>query len=43
MSFLIKDNEVPKKYKQIWDAIKNKLFIKFHSKPNYEEKYLKVK
>ena len=32
-----------KKQKQIWDAIKNILGIKFHSKPVYEEKYLKIK
>ena len=43
MSFLIKDNEVLEKYEQIWDVIKNKLSIKFHSKPIYERKYLKAK
>ena len=43
MSFLIKDNKVWDKYDQIWDAIKNKLDIKFHSKPVYEYKYLKAK
>ena len=42
-SFLIKDDEVWKKYKQIWDVIKHKLGIKFHSKPIYEKKYLKAK
>ena len=31
------------KYDQIWDAIKNKLDIKFHSEPVYEYKYLKSK
>ena len=31
------------KYEQIWDVIKNKLSIKFHSKPIYEQKYLKAK
>ena len=31
------------KYKQIWDVIKNKLGIKFHSEPVYEYKYLKAK
>ena len=41
--FLIKDDEVLEKYEQIWDVIKNKLGIKFHSKPNYEKKYLKAK
>ena len=43
MSFLIKDDEVWEKYEQIWDVIKNKLGIKFHSKPIYEHKYLKAK
>ena len=33
MSFLIKDDEVWKKYDEIWDVIKNKLSIKFHSMP----------
>ena len=42
MSFFIKD-EVWEKYKKIWDLIKNKLNIKFHSKPIYEQKYLKAK
>ena len=32
-----------KKYGDIWDVIKNKLGIKFHSQPIYENKYLKVK
>ena len=43
MSFLIKDEEMLDKYKQIWDVIKNKLSIKFHSKPIYDETYIKVK
>ena len=41
MSFLIKDDEVWEKYEQIWDVIKNKLDIKFHSEPIYEKKILK--
>ena len=40
---LIKDDEVWEKYKKIWDVIKNKLGIKFHSEPIYEKKYLKAK
>ena len=28
---------------KIWDVIKNKLNIKFHSQPIYENKYLKAK
>ena len=43
MSFFIKDDEVLEKYKQIWDVIKNKLDIKFHSKRIYEKNYLKTK
>ena len=43
MSLLIKDNEVWEKYDKIWDVIKNKLSIKFHSEPVYEYKYLKAK
>ena len=40
---MIKDDEVWEKYEQIWDLIKNKLGIKFHSKPIYKRKYLKAK
>ena len=43
MSFLIKIDEVWEKYEEIWDVIKNKLGIKFHSEPIYEKKYLKAK
>ena len=43
MSFLIKNDEVWEKYEEIWDVIKNKLGIKFHSEPIYEKKYLKAK
>ena len=43
ISFLIKDDEVWDKYDKVWDAIKNKLGIKFHSEPVYEYKYLKAK
>ena len=43
MSFLIKDDEVWEKYKQIWYVIKNKQGIKFHGKLIYEKKYLKAK
>ena len=37
MSFFIKNDEVCKKYEEIWDVIKNKLGIKFHSEPIYEK------
>ena len=43
MSFLIKDDKVWNKYDEIWDVIKDKLDIKFHSEPVYEYKYLKAK
>ena len=43
MSFFIKDNKVWEEYQQIWDVIKNKLSIKFHSEPVYEYRYLKAK
>ena len=43
MSFLIKNIEVWEKYDEIWDVIKNKLNIKFHSQSVYENKYLKAK
>ena len=42
-SFLIKDDKVLEKYDKMWDVIKNKLNIKFHSKPVYDKKYLKTK
>ena len=41
--FFIKDDEVWEKYNEIWHVIKNKLSIKFHSKPVYDKKYLKAK
>ena len=43
MSFFVKDDEVWKKYHEIWDVIKNKLSIEFHSEPGYDQKYLKGK
>ena len=43
MSLLIKNNEVWERYEDIWNVIKNKLNIKFHSQPIYENKYLKTK
>ena len=43
MSFLIKDEEVGEEYEQIWNVIKNKPKITFHSEPVYEYKYLKTK
>ena len=43
MFFLIKNDEVWEKCKDIWDTIKNKLGIKFHSELIYEKKDLKAK
>ena len=43
MSFVIKDDEVWDNYNRIWDVIKDKLGINFHSEPVYEYKYLKAK
>ena len=43
MSFFIKDDKEWDKYDEIWDVIKNKLGIKFHSQPVYEYRYLKAK
>ena len=36
LSFFIKDDEVWENYNEIWDVIKNKLSIRFHSKPVYD-------
>ena len=43
MSFLIKDEEAWEKYEDTWYVIKNKLSIKFNSKPVYDKTYLKAK
>ena len=44
MSFFIKVDEVWYKYDKIWDMIKEKLDIKFHSEPVYETiKFSKVR
>ena len=43
MSFLIKHDEVWEKYNKIWDVIKNKLGIKFHSEPIHDKTYIKAK
>ena len=40
---MIKDDKVWNKQEKIWDVIKNKLGINFHSKAVYEYKYLKTK
>ena len=43
ISFLVRDNEVWEEYQHIWDVIKDKLGIEFHSEPVYEYRYLKAK
>ena len=43
MSFMTKNDDVLDKYNKIWDKIKNKLNIKFHSASVYDEKYIKSK
>ena len=42
MPFFARDDNVLDKYNDIWDVIKKKLKIKFHSMPVYDEKYLKT-
>ena len=43
MSFLIDDGNVLDKYNNIWDKTKNSLSINIHTKPVYDETYIKVK
>ena len=43
MSFVIKNDDVLDKYKEIWDKIKGKLNVKLHSMLVYDEKYMKAK
>ena len=43
MSFLVRDDNVLDKYNKIWDKIKEKVSIKFHSQLVYDETYIKVK
>ena len=42
-SFLIKDDELLKKYNKIWKKVKNSLKKENDSEPVYNEKYLKAK
>ena len=39
----VRVRDMTRTYSQIWDLIKNKLGIKFHSEPVYDKKYLKTK
>ena len=43
ISFVVKDDDVLDKCNEIWDKIKEKLNMKFHSMPVYDEKYIKTK
>ena len=43
VSFFVRDDNALDKYNEIWDKIKEKLNIKFHSKPAYDQKYLNAK
>ena len=43
MYFMVKDDSVLNKYNKIWDKIKEKLNIKFHSMPVYDQTYIKAK
>ena len=43
MSFMVKDDSVLNKYNEIWDKIKERLNIKFHSMPAYDQTYIKAK
>ena len=42
-SFIVKDDDTIDKYNEIWDRIKEKLNIKFHSMPVYDQTYIKAK
>ena len=43
MSFLIKNDELLKKYNKIWDKVSNFMKKGFDSEPVYKDKYLKTK
>ena len=43
MSFMLQNDHVLNEYNKIWDKIKEKLNIKFHSDPLYDKKYIKTK
>ena len=40
---MVKEDDVLNKYYKIWDKIKKKLNIKYHSMPVYDETYIKAK
>ena len=43
MSFVIEDDSVLFKYRDVWNKVKEIKGIKFHSNPVYDEKYIKAK
>ena len=43
MSFMVKNDIVLDECNEIWDKIKERLYIKFHSSPVYDEIYIKTK
>ena len=43
MSFKFEDDAVIVKHNEMWKKIKKTLDIRFHSKPVYDEKYIKAK
>ena len=43
MSFLIKDDELYKKYDEIWEKFRDSIKKEFGSEPVYNRKYLKTK
>ena len=43
MSFLIKYENFPKKYNEIWEKVSNIIKNEFDSNPAYKEKYIKTK
>ena len=43
MSFKIEDESVHSRYNEIWNKIKKTLNIKLHSRPIYDDKYIKTK
>ena len=40
---MVNDDNVLDKYNNIWDMIKEKLSIKFHTMPVYDKTYIKAK
>ena len=41
--FFVRDDNVLDKYNRIWDKIRAKLNIKFHSMPVFDQTYIKAK